>query len=304
MTLAAQGVFAKLCTEPGSSPYTFDTGSEPFAFFKENIQKRGVLWNPNVIRGTRSPCYSRTRVGAYTIGGTVVLPMNPADMTIWLPRILGAAASGTTFALAESLPSFGVLVNRETQTFEYEDCYVNSALFRSRASANPNDPAWVELTLDIWGTDENTGTSYPVLTLDCTSIAYQPFVFSDGVVTLQSSVRKMMNFALLIHNHLERRFTNSLTATSIRPTNRTIALRTTNPFTADELDLYEQGYLGAAGTLVLTNSTVSCTFTFAKLQVPPLSPVIGGKQEIPLYLDMFSREASTKELIVTLDSTP
>lgn len=301
---ASEGVFAALCTVPGSSPYTFDTGSQPFAFFKEGVKKTATLWNPPFIRGTRSPCALRTRSGPYTVGGPLVLTANPADLAIWLPRILGAAGSGNTFALAETLPSFGMLINRVAQTFQYTNCKVNSALFRSRAGANPDDPAWVELTLDIWGISEITGTSYPVLTLDCSSIAYQPLIFSDGVITLLSSARNIMNFALLIHNHLERRFTNSITATSLVPTDRTVALRTTNPYTADELDLYNQDPAGASGSLVLTNAGVSTTFTFNKLQVPALSPVVGGKTEIPLYLDMIARSANADEISVVNDSAP
>ena len=41
-----------------------------------------------------------------TIVGSVLLEPTPADLSIWLPRILGATASGSTFALASTLPSF------------------------------------------------------------------------------------------------------------------------------------------------------------------------------------------------------
>lgn len=303
MTLASQGVAARFCTEPGSAPHTFDASSEPFEFLSENVAKHASLFNPNGIRGTRSPCYSRTRKGPYSVAGQVRMNVSPADLAIWLPRIMGANASGNTFALAETLPAFGCLFNRVAQTFQYTDCYVDKAVFRGHASTSGASPPLIEMTLDILGTTEALGTSFPAVTLDCTSIAYQPFIFSDGVVTLAATSRPIMNFLLLIDNHLDARFTNSITATSITPLNRTVALRTTNPFTADELDLYDQAAAGAAGSLVFTNGAVSTTFTFAKLQVPARSPVVMGKQEVPLYLDMISREAGTKELVVTNDST-
>ena len=303
MANASQGVFTKFCTEPGAAPHTFDSGSEPFEFLAENLAKHGPLFNPDGIRGTRSACFNRTRKGPYTVRGQIRMNPSPYDLAIWLPRILGAAASGTTFALAETLPSFGCLFDRVAETFEYTDCQVDKAVFRGHASTSGASPPFIEMTLDIVGKTEVTDTSYPAVTLDCSSLAHQPYIFSEGVVTLSGSARNIMNFVLLIDNHLDVRFTNSITATSITPTNRTIALRTTNPYTSDETDLYDQAVAGAAGSLVFTNSTVSTTFTFAKLQVPARSPTVMGKQEIPLYLDMISREAGTKELIVTNDST-
>ena len=108
---------------------------------------------------------------------------------------------------------------------------------------------------------------------------------------------------LVIDNSLNARFTNSLSATSITPQDRVITLKTTNPFTSDEVDLYGQSNAGAAGSLVFTNGGMSTTFTFATLQVPDVSPIVGGKQEIPLVLEMTARmSGSTRELVVTHDS--
>lgn len=303
MAVASQGAQARFCTEPGSAPHTFDSGSEPFEFLAENLMKNETHFNPNGIRGTRSPCYNRTRSGPYTVGGQIRMNVTPYDLSIWLPRIMGANASGNTYALAETIPAFGCLFDRVAQTFQYTDCYVDRAVFRGRASTSGNAPPLIEMTLDIVGTTEVTGTSFPAVTLDCSSIAHQPLMFQEGVVTLAGSARKMMNFVLVIDNHLDVRFTNSTTATSITPTNRTVALRTTNPYTSDETALYDQSVDGAAGSLVFTNSTVSTTFTFAKLQVPSRSPTVMGKQEIPLYLDMVARMAGTRELTVTNDYT-
>lgn len=304
MAGASQGVFGRLCTEPGASPHTFDTGSEPFEFLSESIAKHGVLTNPNGIRGTRSPCYIRTRKDAYRVGGSLHMNVTPADLLIWLERAMGGTPAAGVIALAETIPSFGILVDRVAQTFQYKDCFVDKLILRGRASSSGQTPSLVDMHLEIVGTDEVTGTSYPAVSLDCTSIANQPLIFSDGVLTLASSSRQMMNFALMIDNHIESRWTNSLTATSHTPTDRTVMLRTTNPFTSSELALYEQAPAGAAGTLALTNGTVSVSFAFAQLQVPPLSPTIGGKREIPLYLNMISRMSGTRELIATLDTTP
>lgn len=298
MAEASQGAQARLCMEPGAAPHTFDTSSEPYEFTSESVQKKGKILDTSGIRGTRSHHVSRTRAGTYEVGGTITLHPSPLDLDLLLPRILGADESNDTFNLAETLPAFGILIDRVADTFEYTDCKVSKATFKGSAGG------LVELSLEILGTAEATGTPFPSLSLD-TSSAAAPYVFSDGVLTLQSAARKMMDFELVIDNGLNARFTNSQMATSITPQDRTITLKTTSPFTTDEVDLYEQALAGAAGTLVLTNGGLSTTFTFAALQAPAVSPVVGGKQEIPLKLKMTARmTGSTRELVVTHDSAP
>jgi hypothetical protein len=298
MAEASQGAQARLCMEPGAAPHTFDASSEPYEFVSESVQKKGKILDTAGIRGTRSHHVARTRPGTYEVGGSITLHPSPADLDLLLPRILGAAESADTFNLAETLPAFGILIDRVAETFEYTDCKVGKATFKGSAGG------LVELTLEILGAAEITGTAFPSLTL-ATSAAAAPYVFSDGVLTLLSAARKLMDFELVIDNGLNARFTNSQSATSITPQDRTITLKTTNPFTADEADLYDQANEGAAGTLVLTNGAMSTTFTFAALQVPAMSPVVGGKQEIPLVLEMTARmSGSTRELVVTHDSAP
>jgi hypothetical protein len=284
--------------EPGAAPHTFDTSSEPYEFVSESVQKKGKILDTAGIRGTRSHHAARTRPGTHEVGGSITLHPSPADLDLLLPRILGAAESADTFNLAETLPAFGILIDRVAETFEYTDCKVGKATFKGSAGG------LVELVLEILGATEIVGTAFPSLAL-ATSAAAAPYVFSDGVLTLQSAARKMMDFELVIDNGLNARFTNSQSATSITPQDRTITLKTTNPFTADEADLYGQANEGAAGTLVLTNGAMSTTFAFAALQVPDMSPVVGGKQEIPLVLEMTARmSGSTRELVVTHDSAP
>ena len=296
MAEASQGAQAKLCIEPGAAPHTFDASSEPYEIVSEGLQRRGSILDTEGIRGTRSHQSERTRPGTYEIGGSITLHPSPADLDLLLPRILGAAESVDVFALDETLPAFGVLIDRVAETFQYTDCKVSKATFRGSAGG------LVELAIDVVGTTEVTGTTYPSLTLSTAANA-APYLLSDGVLNLQSSARKMMDFELVIDNSLNARFTNSQTATSITPQDRVITLKTTNPFTSDEVDLYGQSNAGAAGSLVFTNGGMSTTFTFATLQVPDLSPVVGGKQEIPLVLEMTARMlGSTRELVVTHDS--
>src|SRR5688572_9315496 len=103
----AQGSLSALYVEPGASTHTFDSSSERYEFLYETLQKRPRIVGGNGIRGTRAQSVERTRLGAYPVGGRIAMNVSPADLDLWLPRILGATESSDTFATAESLPSFG-----------------------------------------------------------------------------------------------------------------------------------------------------------------------------------------------------
>lgn len=298
----AQGAMSRLCLEPGASPHTFDTSSEPYEFLYESVQRHGRHLFANGIRGTRSPASEMVAEGAYEVTGRIALNVNPAYLALLLPRILGAAAVGTTFSLAETLPSFGVLIDRVTQTFQYTDCVVGRAMFHGKAREGDDEPDLLEVVLDIVGKTEVTGTTFPSLTHG-TSLAYQPYTMSQSVFTMQSATREVKEFWLLIDNHIQQRWASgSTTATALCPRDRTVALRVRVPF--DSTALYAQSLAGAAATLVITNSSVSTTFSFATLQAPAVSPVVRGKTEIDLIVDAVARTVTTtSELTVTNDST-
>jgi len=305
MADASQGAQSLLCIEPLASPHTFDTSSEPYEFLYESLRRQGRIIGGHGVRGTRSASMERTRAGAYSVVGRIAMHPSPATLDLLLPRILGGTESADTFPLAETLPAFGVLIDRVNEQFEYTDCKVNRAMFRGRAaSLTGNDPEPIELVLEIVGKTEVTGTTYPALTLG-TAANYAPYVFEDASsgLTLNAATRDMLAFELMIDNHLHARFSNSLTATSITPRDRTVALQVLTPYTSDESNLYAQTNLGATGSLVFTNAGMSTTFTFGTLQVPPRSPIVKGKTEIGLELLMTARmSGATKELVITHDS--
>lgn len=302
MVLDSQGAQAKLCFEPGSAPHTFDTSSEPYEFTSENLAGRQTILPNEGIRGTRSEHSIRTRFGERSVAGQITMFPSPNDLNLLLPRILGATESTDVFALAETLPAFGVMIDRVAKVWSFADCYINKATF----SGSPGQK--IQLVLDIIGTDYSIGNagSFPALTL-AVAAADQPYTMSDGVFTLAGSARVTKSFELIIDNMLEQRRSNSLTPTSISPQARKISLKTVHPYTSGETDLVEQALAGATGTIVLTPigggmSGVSTTFTFATLQCPTDSPVVPGKQAIDLTLNMEARMLSTtKELVVTHD---
>jgi len=302
MGQASQGAQSKMCAEPGASPHTFNVSSEPIDYLRENVRKHGRMVAPRGMRGTRSRPKERVRTGAYFVVGTFTVNPSPLFLDLWLPRILGGSEVADSFPLAEALPAFGLLFDRVNQRFEYTDCYVSRAMFRGRAvTPGEEEPQPIELIIEVKGKTEATGTSYPSLALGVTA-ADAPYIFEDAAsgLTLQGSARDMMRFDLLIDNYLHARHANALAAGSITPRDRSIRMKTTNPYTTDESALYGQALAGAAGSLALTNGSYSCTFTFGVVQVPDLSPIVRGKEEIVLELDNFAHQSgATKELVVT-----
>jgi hypothetical protein len=295
---------SRFYVEPDAAPHTFDVNSESYEFLYESVQKRQRIVGGQGIRGTREESQESTRLGAYTVGGRIAMNVNPLMLDLWLPRILGTAENADSFALAESLPSFGLLFNRVTQTFQYTDCVVSRAMFRAKAGPSDGEEEKVELVLEVVGKTETTGTSAPAVSIATTATSTQDYLISDGVFTFASSAREVKEFVILIDNHIQPRWVNSLTATALCPRGRTIAVQARLPYDSGTSNLYGQARAGAAGTIVFTNSTVSTTFTFGTLQSPDESPIVRGKTEIDLILNLIARKTgSTASLAVSSDST-
>lgn len=317
MTCAASmGVKAKfLTTADGASPnasapwYTWSSSSNRHEFHAESFAKRGRILQKQGITGSRSRLMDRTRVGSYLVGGSVSMNVNPFQLDTWLPRILGAAESTDVFDLAETVPHFGMLIDRVADIFEYKYCRVDRAVISGRASLDDSQPEVIHLGMEMLGFDENTSQSWPSPepALEYTDSNNRPYILADAVLTIDGTTYQLMDFALMVDNHLIPRWTNSLIPTSICASDRTVRFRTTNPFTSTELALYTtkaENTTGFTVTMVFTNGTVSTTITLRSVQWAQESPVVGGRGEIPLQLNMqaFATDASTLEITVTNDS--
>lgn len=269
--------------------------TEAMEIVSESVKKTGTILDTNGIRGTRSHASERTAAGTYSVAGQITLHPTPAVLDLLLPRILGANESTDTFALADTLPEFDILIDRVAKRFVYGGCKVNKATFTGSSGG------LLQLVLDIVGKTETVSdTAFPSITAPTDP----PYTFHMGALTLVSSSRSFFDFETAIDNVLATRFANSQTATDISPTDRIVTFKATTPFTSSEVDLYNQALLGSAASLVFTNGNRSLTFTYGKLQFPDNSPVVPGKGEIPLTLDGIARmTGTTRELVVTNDPT-
>lgn len=310
MTSCAQSAFAKLCFEPGASPHTFDTSSEPYDFLRENVKKHGRILQSAGNRGTRSRSIHRRRNGAYLCGGPIIFEMTPRLLDNMLPRILGANEATDLFALAETLPSFGVLINRVTSIssghFQYKDCKVDKALITGQAGpGDEGPPEYIHLILWLAALNEVTGTSYPVLTLPTAAndAAYVQGDIGLGFV-LQGAARRPKKWSILVDNHLIPRVTTSFTADTYCPGDRTVAVSATFPFDDDHDDLYNIGTSGLSAAITMTNGYLDTTLNFGQLDAPADSPGVPPRgNEIDIEVDFIAGKTdAANEFSVTNDS--
>lgn len=290
----------RIAVDPTVTSITdFDANSEQYEFLSETLRMTESQGNPNGIRGTRSRDGARTRKTLQEVGGQLVIAMTPLELDKWLPRILGAAESTDSFALAETIPEWGCLIDRGAKRFVYTGCKVARAVFAGTPGGI------ITCTMDVIGkAGSSVGTSWPAT---IPSIAGdQPYVFSDLTFSLDAdaSAAEMLGFRLTVDNFMQRRYANSLTATQVYAGDRLITWEVDTPFTTDEVDLYVQAVAGDAGDMTWTNGNVSTLWEFPLLQVPNEDPVTnqrGGENTGTLRM-VAMMSGTDREVVVTHDS--
>lgn len=305
----SQGALSKLLVEPLTG--TFDSSSEIYDFLYEDIRKQGTLVGTKTITGSRSNYANRVRAGSYQVGGRISTYTCPADLDLWLPRILGAAEAADEFDVADALPTFRVMINRVAGTFQYNNCYVDKAIWRCQGGPGDGEPEVVEQILVIQGLSEDSTVSLPgTLPTLSTASNRTPYVAAEGVLTIGGTPYVFNDFVLLVDNHLQPRWVNSLAPTALCPQDRTVALRVTFPFTAASDAVLSGIYQNASATTGVTATiamtlTIGCstTFTFTGLQWAQVSPTVPGKTDLRLTVDFVARKTgSDSEIVVTNDS--
>jgi hypothetical protein len=301
----SQGAQAKLAFDADS---TFDASSNPMDFLYETVQKQQRVVGGNGITGTRSESVERARPGCYLVSGRIAMQPGPADYDHLLPRILGAAENSDVFNLAETLPSYSLLVDKVGSIFRFDGCKTNRAILRGTAGPGDEDQELLELILEVMGQTETAGATW-VGTIPAlgTAANRSPYTFYEGTFKVNTVSYEIKQFVLVVDNMLQPRWVNSVTPTEICPRGRKITLITDNPFTATEYAaLYgnANAIAGIVGELKFTNGNMSATLAMPGLQWADQTPVVKGKQEIPLTLEFSVRKKSTTaELTWTNDST-
>lgn len=311
MAACAQGAMARLAMKEGTGEIDFSTGATAFPWFRESLQKRATIGHPDVIIGSREEVSERARFSPYFYGGWVVFPLSPGFADFFFPWVLGEDESTNTFALAETLQTFGMLVDKVTGVHEFYNGNVNQVVIEG-STGQGNGPNF--LTCAVQCIFKNykppaSAESFPSVTLGTTA-EFAPLVTEDSDnsgtsrLVIGGSARPYKKFRLSINNHIQPRYVNSLEPATLCPTRRTINLSAVLPYDSDNSGLYDAAVAGSSGTLTFVNGTTSIEFAFAALQADVLTPIVPGKTEIDMQLNMAARKASsTSSLIVTIDET-
>lgn len=287
------GVLAQLGID-SSDPVT-----KMYDFVDERLVNNEEIIDGNGVCGTRSRHKERIRSGLQRIGGTIDMQPTALEWAALLPWILGANASGNTFALAESLQTRYVTIDRVTKVFTYAGCAINSATF----SAMQGEP--LKLSLDVVGQTETIGNAgtFPSLSVDLTT---GPFILSDLVLVVGGVTVTPKTMEVTVNNFIDKdRFFNANTLAGIVANDRVTTLRTSIPYESGFAAVYNAGASGAALTATFTNGATSMLFTMPALVFPRRSPNVPGRREVMLAIEGAAYMSSTtKELVLTLDSVP
>jgi hypothetical protein len=190
---------------------------------------------------------------------------------------------------------------------------VGQAVFRGRSGpSETGEEEIIDMVLLIYARSEITpsDTSPPAWPASPPTIPVtanqDPYIFSQGVLTLNGNSRPFDEFVLSIDNRLAPRFRNSLTPTCFLPLGRQVSLQVKNPFlTTTHSDSFNSWNTGFAGSLAFTSGTISTTAQFPHLRNVYETPTVPGKTEIPLSMNFEARAtaATGYEIRFVNDST-
>lgn len=309
MASEAQGSKARLWAKDGSGTLAWGSGTVvSYPFYRESMRKVASVVHPQVITGDRSEHGERARSGPNLYYGQIVFGVSPSEMAFWAPYFMGTTASGSTYALGNTLLPFGIYIDKVTKQYAFYDCYVDKALVVGKQNGPGGPPNYLTLALTIYALSytnspaSSSSNAIPTITGD-----YVPMIFEDtaSAITIQSSARETKQFAILINNFLKQRYVNSLEPSISYALHRQVKLQTRHPFDTGTSALDDVALASSAGgSVVATNGTTSITWTFGLLQLESQTPVVAGKVETDLIQNFSSRmTGSTRELVMTVDNT-
>ena len=144
----------------------------------DGVRRTRTIVDLNGLKGTRSRYAARARPSLLPVGGALSLYPTPVELSTLLPLILGGTPSGTSYPLAETLPTFNYWSARNSQIYKYAQCGVSRATFSARQGEG------LLLSMDIVGTTEDSATSvtsFPAFAIDTTT---KPFMFHELLLTV------------------------------------------------------------------------------------------------------------------------
>jgi len=268
-------------------------------FERCGVKMREEIASFTGVQGHRGELSGRNRLGNVTPGGPIDFCPTPNEWAILLPFILGGTPSGTSYPLAEALPTFVLDVDDSVSVKQYTGCVFTSATISGTAGGP------IKLATMVEAADEGSDT-FPSLSIDN---SYGPFMFYEGAFSIGavSSVTPF-DFTIQIDNVVDvGRFLNSRTRTSLKARGRRVSFSCRVPYGDFYSNLY--GIQGSEVAVVgtFTYGTQSIAMTMPKVRIPRDGPDGRAREEelsITLSGQARKTNSTTDELQVVLDNTP
>lgn len=265
----------------------------------ESIRSASTYLNGNAMKGTLSHHSNRTANGPIGVGGSFSFRPTSADLALLLPYCFGTAASGTTYALADTLGSF--VIQKQTgssgnRVFTYPTMYASAFTFAGGYGQ------LMTAAVDVVGLTEAVGSSFPSFT---PNYANAVFPFDGLALTVGGSSYSCFDFSIRVDHAVQLQQVNSRTATAAFPTDRIVTVNLSVPAGDLLAATIADTSLAVVATFTASSGTESLVFTLPAVRFEAMSPTIGDRGEIRLPLSgQAFRTSGSRELVTTLDSTP
>lgn len=301
MACGVDNNLGKIAFKAGAGTVDFSTGATRLDFTSESIKATGSLIESDSIAGTRSKLVNHTRLGPYNVGGSINFDCSPAMLLIWAHYALGTNTSGV-LTPAESLPVFGLMIDKVSDVMKVEDCKVTRLVIRGSAGG------LISATVDILGRNySNTTLTFPSLDL-ATSADYYPLAFSDFGATIDGDSYEYNSFELTIDNAIASIQRNALYPSCLRENTRSVNLTANVPSTGAAWAALDQPDLsGIAAAITMTSTIAGVSDVSIDLPVCQKSrdiPVIAGKGEqtwdVPLVAKADPGDDEDHEITITV----
>lgn len=295
LTALAMNPYANL-----AATTTFSASSFRLDPKSNNLKESIDIISDEGLRGTRTRNVERLASGNVKIGGPIVLEPTSAELEALMPFIMGAATSGGTYAVADTLPNLYLLCD-----FVAKVATFTSRVSRATFEASPGEK--LKLTLDIVGSIMTLGAAGSFASASVPAIDLNPvYRMADmgSGVTINSLSYSVDAFKLTIDNKIVPTYMQGVTATDLEPTDRIITLEMRTKYNSTEavLQTDQRAFTKRAGSVAFTNSASDVfTFTFGNLVAPPESVVVPDRNHIryPSVYQVYG-VSTTKELVITL----
>lgn len=287
----AIGSLSKLLLETtgdGATPRVFGAGSKRLEFVYETLGTQRNLITNQAITGYLGNRITGVRKASYLTQGVIALQCSPDTLTTILPLVLGGTAAPPSFPLANTIPSFDVLIYRESGIFQYTNLRAAQMIVRGKTSNGSSEAnEFIEVLLVCFGEQELiTGVAWPgsepALPTGTSSVPYQ---FSETDPYLNGVRFDYDGFKLTVDNKLLVKFFQHLYPTCIRPTGRDVMLEIDLPFNCATLAESLAAYDAARTAEILMEMgthTTSFELPFARNVFK--TPTTQGRDGIPLEL--------------------